>query len=46
MLGDDALVYRDYRIDHIVSVAVGTTLTWGDARRLADALAKPGSLRV
>jgi hypothetical protein len=37
------LVYRDYRIDHIVSVAVGTTLTWGDARRLADALANGGT---
>ena len=43
MLGDDALVYRDYRIDHVVSVAVGTTLTWGDARRLADALANGGT---
>lgn len=33
------LVYRDYRHDHIVSVRIGATLTWGDAKRLAEALA-------
>lgn len=33
------LVYRDYRHDHIVSVRIGNALTWGDARRLAEALA-------
>lgn len=33
------LVYRDYRHDHIVSVRIGEALAWGDARRLAEALA-------
>ena len=42
MLGDDALTYRDYRLDHVVSIAVGATMTDGDAKRLADALANGG----
>ena len=39
----DPLVYRDYRLDHVAELKIGTSLTEGDAKRLADALANGGT---
>jgi hypothetical protein len=32
------LVYRDYGADNVASLTIGTELSWGDAKRLAEAL--------
>ena len=36
------LIYRDYRLDHVAELKIGSSLTEGDAKRLADALANGG----
>lgn len=35
----DPLVYRDYGADNVARLSIGKNLAWGDARRLAEALA-------
>ncbi len=35
----DPLVYRDYGADNVARLSIGKSLAWGDAKRLADALA-------
>ena len=42
----DPLVYRDYRAENIVRLTIGKTLAWGDAKRLAEALANGDSATV
>jgi hypothetical protein len=40
------LVYRDYGADNVARLTIGKTLAWGDARRLAEALASGDSATV
>lgn len=40
------LVYRDYGADNVARLSIGKTLAWGDAKRLAEALASGDSATV
>jgi hypothetical protein len=40
------LVYRDYGADKIVRLSIGNALAWGDAKRLAEALASGDTATV
>lgn len=39
----DPLIYRDYAADNVASLTIGRELSWGDAKRLAEALAEGDS---
>jgi hypothetical protein len=42
----DPLVYRDYAADRVARLTIGKNLAWGDAKRLAEALASGDTVTV